>query len=157
MGETLEPQRARQAGEAGLADAGQRQPTVAGAVQAVERSEAHLVVVELPRAHRVAVGVEVLLGGDEQAGVQMRALDVLPFAGAGTVLEGEEDGDGTEEAVVVVLVAHDPTDGTAPFTCPLVQQTGEPRDERGEALQIGLRTGRPEAREVAVHQVGLEP
>ena len=147
----------RQAGEGVVTDAGQRQPAVAGLVEAVERAEAELLLIELPRAHGATVAVEALLGRDEEARVQVGALHVLPLARAGAVLEGQQHRHGAEEAVVVVLVAHHPPDRRVALARALVEQAGEARDQGGEALEGRLRARRPEAREVAVDEVGADP
>ena len=106
--------------------------------------------------HERAGGVDELVGGGEQRRVQLRALEVQPGAGARALLQRGDDAERAEEAVVVVLVAHHAGHRRVAGAAALVEQTAEARQQRGEALEVGLRAPRAPPGQVAVDEVGVD-
>ena len=80
-----------ESGEGPLADAGDDDPTIGRAEQAVQRTPTRLLGVEVQRRRQPALGVGALLGTQHQARVQVGAFDVLASAGAVAVGHAHQD------------------------------------------------------------------
>ena len=128
------PSAAVRRSNARVADAGQRQPAVARLVEAVERAEAELVVVELPRADRAG------RRASRHCSVVTNRLECRcglstywPSPVRARCSRASSTRHGAEEAVVVVLVAHHPPDGRVALAGALVEQAGEARHAAGRS------------------------
>src|SRR5262249_4690002 len=123
-GELRASQRLGQLLEIPISGTGNANPAILRAVQAIERAESRLVVVELEAGDYCAVRILDELRVHEEGGGELGALDVLALAGPVAMVERHQDPAGAEQRVELVGVAQLALRRVA-FPGGLVEQAGE--------------------------------
>jgi hypothetical protein len=145
-----------QRGKAIILPAAHAQPAIARAIDAVQRVEPGLILVQPEAVDDLPVGIEEMFRGGPQAGVQLRRLHIIAPPRFGAAFQRHQDARGGQEAVVVILVAEHRPGGRVALAAALAQQAGPARHQRGKAFEQRFGPARAIAGHIGEDQPGVD-